>query len=85
MAVSDKHKSQDWYEGYTTALVFVSDIFEKHRNAFIAKKLLRKIDVELVLNILDACIRRREVLAEGGPTGVDLFVSKRRTASLKEK
>ena len=85
MPLSDKHQSQDWYAGFTTALVFVSDIFEKHQKAFVAKKLLRKIDVELIKNILDACVRRREVLSEVGPTGVDLFISKKRSVSIKEK
>lgn len=85
MAVVDNHKSQDWYDGMTSALVWVSDIVEKHQNAFVAKKLLRKIDVKLIMNLLDACLRRRELLAEVGADGVDLYISKRRTVSLKEK
>lgn len=85
MPVSDNHKSQEWYDGYTTALVFISDIFESHQNAFVAKKFLQKQDIKLIMNILDACIRRRELLAEVGPKGVDLYIGKKRTASLKEK
>ena len=85
MPVSDNHQSPDWYAGYTTALVFVSDIFEKHSNAFVAKNLLRKKDVALVVNIIDACIRRRELLADVGPSGVNLYVSKSRKASIREK
>lgn len=78
-------KSPEYMQGFTEALVFVSDIFEKHSDAFLKKGLLRKKDTKLVVNICNACIKRREVLADVGPKGVDLFVSKSRTASLKEK
>ena len=85
MPISDNHKSQEWYEGYTTGLVWISDIFESHSNAFMKSGLLRRKDVKLIVNIIDAAIRRRELLAEKGSRGVNLFVSKNRTASLKEK
>ena len=78
-------RSPEFIQGMTAGMVWVSDIFELHANAFIKKGLLRRIDVKLILNIIDACIRRREVLSDVGPKGVNLFVSKNRTASLKEK
>ena len=85
MPASDNHKSQDWYNGYTAGLVWIYDIIESHAGAFVAKRLLRKIDVKLILNIIDAAIQRREVMAEVGPRNMDLFVSKSRSVSLKEK
>ena len=85
MPVSDNHKSNDWYEGFTTALVFLSDIFESHATGFVSKFKMRQKDVRLVINIIDACIRRREVLAEIGPQNMDLFISRNGSASIKEK
>lgn len=85
MALSDNHKSQDWYDGMTAGLIWISDIVEKHQKGLVAKGLLRKIDVTLIMNLLDACIRRRELLSEVGADGVDLYISKKRTVSLKEK
>ena len=78
-------KSPDYMQGFTDALVFVSDIFEKHSDAFLKKHLLRKKDTRLVVNIIDACIRRRETLADVGPKKMDLFVAPNRSASLKEQ
>lgn len=85
MPASDNHKSQDWNEGFTTAMVFLSDIFESHSNGLINKFHMRQKDLRLVTNIIDACIRRREVLAEIGPRNMNLFVSKNGSVSLKEK
>ena len=85
MPVSDNHKSPDWYEGFTTAMVFLSDIFESHSKGMIEKYRMRKKDLRIVINIIDACIRRREVLAEIGPRNMNLFVSKSGSVSLKEK
>lgn len=78
-------KSAEYMKGFTEALVYISDIFELHSNAFIKSGLLRKKDVKLVVNICNACIRRRETLADVGPTKMNLFVSPSRTASLKEQ
>lgn len=78
-------RGQEFINGMTAGLVWVSDIVEKHQKALVAKKLLRRIDVKLIMNLLDACIRRRELLSEVGADGVDLYVSKKRTVSLKEK
>ena len=85
MAVSDNHKSQDWYSGFTTAMVFLSEIFESHSNGLTQKYHMRQKDLRLGVNIIDACIRRREVLAEVGPKNMNLFVSKKGSVSLKEK
>ena len=79
------NKSADYEAGFTQALVYISDIFELHSDAFLKKGLLRKKDVKLVVNIIDAAIRRRETLADVGPRGMHLYVSKDRSASLKEK
>ena len=78
-------KSAEYMKGFTEALVYVSDIFELHSDAFLKNGFLRKKDTKLVVNICNACIRRRETLADVGPRNMDLFVSKNRTASLKEK
>ena len=78
-------KSAEYMKGFTEALVYISDIFELHSNAFMKSGLLRKKDVKLVVNICNACIRRRETLADVGPTKMNLFVSPSRTASLKEQ
>lgn len=78
-------KSDEYMKGFTEALVFVSDMFEIHSNAFMKRGLFRKKDVNLIVNICNACIERRETLADVGPRGVNLFVGKNRSASLKEK
>jgi len=65
-------------------MVWISDIFELHQDAFVKKGLLRKKDVKLVINIIDAAIRRRETLADVGPRNMNLFIGKN-SASLKEK
>ena len=85
--MAHKHifKSQEWLDGYVAGLIWISDIFESHTNAFARAGLLRKKDVKLVVNIIDAAIRRRELLAEKGSRGVDLFIGKDYSASLKEK
>lgn len=78
-------KSDEYRKGFTDALVFASDIFELHSQAFLKKGLMRLKDVRLVVNILNACIRTREILSEVGPTKMNLYVSKNREAVLKEK
>ena len=78
-------KSPEYMQGFTDALVFVSDIFELHSDAFFKKGLLRKKDTKLVVNIINACIRRRETLADVGPRKMNLFVAPSRSASLKEQ
>lgn len=77
-------RSPDFIEGMTAGMVWISDIFELHTDAFVKKGLLRKKDVKLVLNIIDAAIRRRETLADVGPRNMNLFIGKN-SASLKEK
>ena len=56
MAVADNHKSQDWYDGYTTAMVFLSEVFESHSKGLTEKYKMRQKDLRLVVNIIDACI-----------------------------
>lgn len=85
MASEHNFKSHDWIDGYTTAMVYISDIFESHSQALVKNGYFSKSDLKLIVNIIDAAIRRRELLAEKGSRGVNLFVSKKRTASLKEK
>lgn len=85
MASDHQFKSQDWLDGYVSGLVWISDIFESHSQALIKNGYFRQCDLKLIINIIDAAIRRRELLAEKGSRGVNLFVSKKRTASLKEK
>ena len=78
-------KSPDYINGFTAALVFVSDLFEKRGNAFFRKGLLRRKDVKLICSILDACIRRREVLMDVGADKVNLFIRKDGHADIKEQ
>ena len=78
-------KSEEYMQGFTDALVYISDIFELHSNAFLRKNLLRRKDTKLVVNICNAAIERREVLADVGPKQMNLFVGRDRSASLKEK
>ena len=78
-------KSQDYLDGFTQAMVFLSDIFESHSDAFMKKGILRKKDVRLVVSVIDACIRRREVLADIGPRNMNLFIRKDGRVDLKEK
>lgn len=72
-------------QGFTDALCYVSDVFETHSNAFLKRRLLRKKDTRLIVNIIDACIRRRETLADIGPRKMNLYIGADRTAALKEK
>lgn len=78
-------KSDEYMRGATAAFVFVSDLFEKRSHAFVKKGLLRKKDVKLVCAILDACIRRREVLMDVGADKVNLFIRKDGHADIKEQ
>ena len=77
-------RSPEFINGMTAGMVWISDIFELHTDAFVKKGLLRKKDVKLVLNVIDAAIRRRETLADVGPRNMNLFIGKD-SASLKEK
>lgn len=72
-------------QGFTDALCYVSDVFETHSNAFLKRRLLRKKDTRLIVNIIDACIRRRETLADIGPRKMNLYIGADRLAALKEK
>lgn len=85
MDPNEKVKSPEWLAGYTTAMVFLSDVFESHSKAFVRKQLLREKDVKLIVSIIDACIRRRETLADIGPKKMNLYVRPDRTVELKEK
>ena len=78
-------KSNEYMQGFTDALIFLSDIFESHSDAFLRKRLLRKKDTRLVVGIIDAAIRRRETLADVGPKKMNLFIRPDRSADLKEK
>ena len=78
-------KSDDYRNGFTAALVFLSDLFEQRSDAFLKKGLLRKKDVKLICSIIDACIRRREVLMDVGPKKVNLFIRMDGHADIKER
>lgn len=78
-------KSDEYTTGFTDALVFLSDIFESHSDAFLRKGYLRKKDTKLVVGIIDAAIRRRETLMDVGPNKMNLFIRPDRSAELKEK
>lgn len=78
-------KSADYTRGFTDALVFVSDIFEKHSDAFLKKRYFQKKQTKLIVSIIDACIRRRETLMDVGPDKMNLFIRPDWTASVKEK
>ena len=78
-------KSKDWNEGYTTAMCFLSDIFESRSNAFYSRGLLRRKDVKMVVSIIDASIRARQRLAEIGPRNMDLILHKNGYAEFVER
>ena len=78
-------KSHDYLDGFCQSMVFLSDIFESHSKAFIRKGLLREKDIKMIVNIIDACIRRRETIAEVGPRQMNLIVHPDRTVELTER
>lgn len=80
-----KLKSPEYIAGFTAALVFVSDIFESHQQAFMRRRVFRERDIRMILRIIDACIRRRETLADVGPKNMNLFIRPDKTVELKEK
>lgn len=68
--------SNDYLDGMTAALCWISDIFESRSNAFHSRGLLRKKDVKLIASICDAAIRSRFKMAEVGPRNMDLVLHK---------
>ena len=77
-------KSKDWYEGYTTAMVFLHDIFQSRSNALHARGLRRK-DIRMILAVIDAAICARRRMAEIGPRNMNLVLHGNGTAEFKEK
>ena len=77
-------KSKDWNEGYTTAMVFLYDIFKSRSNALYARGLRRK-DIRMILAVIDAAIYARGRMAEVGPRNMDLVLFGDGTAAFKEK
>ena len=78
-------KSPEFMAGLTAGLVWMSDIFETHSDAFYRRGLLRRKDTKLVVDIINAAIRRRETLADVGPKKMNLFVRPDRSVELKEQ
>ena len=66
-------RSAEWMEGFTTAICFLSDIFERRTKAFYRRKWLRQKDTQLVVAIIDAALRARERMAEIGPGQMNLI------------
>lgn len=77
-------KSKEWHSGYTTAMVYLSDIFESRANALFKRGLRRK-DIRMIVAICDAAFKARNRLAEVGPRGMDLVLHKNGTAEFVEK
>lgn len=77
--------SKDWQDGYATAFVYLSDIFESRTNAFYTRNLLRKKDIRFVIAVIDACLKARDRLAEVGPRNMDLVVYKSGKVEFVEK
>ena len=77
-------KSKDWHDGYTTAMVFLYDIFHSRSNALYARGIKRK-DIRMILAVIDAAIYARGRLAEIGPRNMDLVLHNDGTASFIEK
>ena len=77
--------SEEFMNGLTAGLVFASDIFEQHCKALYHRRILRKCDVEFVCDVLEACLRHREKLAEVGPKGMRLVIKSDGSIDLKEK
>ncbi len=71
--------------GMTAGMVFVSDVLEQHSAALARRKILGKNDIKFVLAVIEACLRRRETLAQVGPKKMNLFVRTDGRVDLKEK
>lgn len=69
-----KSKTADWFDGFTTALVFLSDIFESRSKAFVKKKLLSVKDVRFIVSVIDAAIAARGRLCDIGPRKMNLVL-----------
>lgn len=77
--------NNDWSEGYTTAMVFLSDIFESRTQAFYTRNLLRKKDIKFIIRVIDAAIASRDKLARVGPRNMDLILHKSGAVEFVEK
>ena len=77
--------NKDWSEGYTTAMVFLSDIFESRTQAFYTRNLLRKKDIKFIIRVIDAAIASRDKLARVGPRNMDLILHKSGAVEFVEK
>lgn len=76
--------TKDWQDGYVAGLCFISDIFESRSNALFKRGLRRK-DVRMIVEIIDAAIRARNRLAEIGPRNMNLVLYKDGHAEFIEK
>ena len=77
-------KSNQWQEGYTTAMVYLYDIFKTRSNALYNRGLRRK-DIKMILAVIDAAICSRNRLAEVGPRNMDLILRGDGTAKFVER
>lgn len=77
-------KSKEYFQGFTDALCFISDIFESRSNALYRLGLRRK-DIRMIVAVCDAAIRVRKRLAEIGPRNFNLLVYKSGTAEFVER
>ena len=67
-------KSQQFIEGFTTALIWLEDVFQTRGNAMFYRKWLRRKDIRLVIGIIDAMFRARNQMVDLGPRGMDLIL-----------
>ena len=66
--------SQQFIEGFTTALIWLEEVFQTRGNAIYSRKWLRRKDIRLVIGIIDAMFRARKKMMTLGPRGMDLIL-----------
>lgn len=78
-------RSKEFLDGMAAGLIWLSEILDTHSDALSRKRILNRNDIRFVNAVIDAALRRREVIADVGPKKMNLFIGKDRTVELKEK
>lgn len=78
-------RSKDYADGYLMALLDMSTILETRTSAISCRTGMRIKDIKLIINIIDAIIRRRETVMDVGIKKMNMFIRKDKTVDLKEK
>ena len=76
--------SDDYAAGFAAAIVLMYDIIESRSEA-LYKRGLRRKDIRMILEILDAMIRHRNKLCTIGPRNLDLVMYKSGRVEFEER